>query len=136
PPTQPTKGTAAMTTYYAPAERNLTHSKIRLDCDPALIRAIWKADSLDALVEVYPAADGDIIPRHGRLPSLREAKRAAIDDAAGSHGVTHLGWRRRKPGHSYHLSAGGPDVPTLSFCGDRMAIGWWGDLVARGCIES
>lgn len=123
-----------MATYYAPTERSLTHSNIRLECDPALIRAIWKADSLDALVTVYPAADGDIIPPYGRLPSLREAKRQAIDHAAGFHGVMHLGWHRRKQAHIYYLDAGDPYAPTLIFCGDRMTIGCWGDLVERGDI--
>ena len=123
-----------MPTYYAPAERNLAHSKIRLDCDPALVRAIWKARDLDELAEIYPEADGTVIPRYGRLPSLRTAKREAINHAAGFHGVLYLGQHRRNRAPVYYLNAGDPYAATLIFCGDRMTVGCWGDLAERGYI--
>lgn len=125
-----------MTTYYAPTTRALSHRNIRLDCDPELVRAIWKADSLDELAKVYPEADGTIIPRYGRLPSLRTAKREAINQAAGFHGVLHLGWHRRNHAHVYYLNAGDAYAPTLIFCGNRMTVGCWGDLVERGYITT
>ena len=123
-----------MPTFYAPTARALAHQNIRLDCDPKLIRAIWKARDLDELAEIYPAADGTIIPRYGRLPSLRTAKRGAINQAAGFHGVLYLGQHRRNHAPVYYLNAGDPYAATLIFCGDRMTLGCWGDLIERGTV--
>ena len=121
--------------WIAPSLANLSHLIIRLDCEPELIRAIWKARNLDELAAVYPAADGTIIPTCGLLPNIRQAKREALDRAAGFYGVEYLGWHKRNREHVYYANAGDPYAPTLIFQGRRLSVGCWTDLVERRLIE-
>lgn len=122
--------------WIAPSLASLSHGNIRLDCEPELIRAIWKARNLDELAAVYPAADGTIIPTCGPLPKLRQAKREAVDRAAGFYGVEYLGWHKRNREHVYYANAGDTYAATLIFQGRRMLVGCWGDMVERRLIEA
>lgn len=122
-----------MRTYYAPSIKSLSHQNIRLECDPALVRAIWRAQGLTELRTVYPAA-ARIIERQ-RFPDLASAKMESLNHAAGFHGVECLGYHKRQCRHVFYLNAGDPYAPTLIFIGDRMTVGCWGDLVESGVID-
>lgn len=118
--------------WTAPSVAILSHHNIRLDCDPELIRAIWKARDLEELVAVYPAAvDGNRLE-----PVLHVAKREAVNHAAGFHGVEYLGWHKRTGAHVYYTNAGDPYAPALIFQGRRLSVGCWGDLVERRAVDS
>lgn len=117
--------------YRAPSVKTL--AELKLDCEPQLIRAIWKAESRAELYRVYPQAE-PIDRAHYNAPSLRELKRQCIDCAAGYHGVEYLGWHRRKGQHVYYANAGDGYVATLLFAGNLLSVGCWADLVERGYI--
>ncbi len=118
--------------WIAPSVASLSHQNIRLECEPELVRAIWKARNLDELAAIYPAAiDG------ARLePVLHVAKREAVNRAAGFHGVEYLGWHKRNGAHVYYTNAGDPYAPALIFQGRRLSVGCWADLVERRAVES
>lgn len=123
--------------WIAPSAARLSHQTIRLDCEPELIRAIWKARNRDELAAVYPAAVYPAAFDFERLePVLHVAKREAVTHAAGFHGVEYLGWHKRNGSHVYYANAGDPYAPALIFQGRRLSVGCWADLVERRAVES
>lgn len=108
--------------------------RVKLECSGALIRAIWKAESIADLFDLYPPAR-DIAREWHTRPRLRELKRAAVNQAGGFHGVEYLGIYRPSGEHAFYCNAGDPYAATLVFIGRRLIVGDWGTLVERNQIE-
>jgi len=135
--------------WSAPSIESLSHSNIRLDCAPEVIRGVWNAstrqDCLEALATYFAATTppGEQSP-YGKaedffyetqqngfrgLRSLGDHKRTMIDKLAGFHGVEYLGVHRRAGKVVRYCNAGDSYAPTLCFMGRRMFIATVGDLI-------
>lgn len=120
--------------FIAPSIASLSHQNIRLDCEPEIIRALWKSKNLDELLNIYQGEETEIIPRYGKLPGLRTAKRAAINNMAGFHGIEYLGRNRRTGEDVYYCNAGDPYAATLIFQGRIMRVSCWGHYVENNLV--
>lgn len=109
-------------------------SALKLDCDPELIRAIWKAESRRALEAIYPDAAG-LDSQFFRPYKLRELKRHAISKAAGFYGLEYLGDNKRSGVSVYYCNAGDTYAATICFCGSRLFVESWGDMIEAGTIR-
>lgn len=126
----------------AASVKSLAHENIRLDCEPEIIRDIWKAAGPDGLIAVCKKrgllAQYDAIVKRGngyyRNHSTREIKRELINDLAGFHGIEYLGQLRRSHEHVYYCNAGDPYATTLVFIDNRMIVSCWGHYVENGLI--
>ena len=107
----------------------------KLECEPELIRAIWKAGSLEELESLYPPAADIDNQNFGRSP-LRALKRAAVDHAAGFYGVEYLGRDRRTGDSVYYCNAGDSYATTLCFIGARLVVCDWAHWVESGRVKA
>ena len=108
--------------------------ELKLECDAALVRAVWKAESRAAVVKVYP--DAESLDRgHFRPYRLRELKREVLNKAGGFFGVEYLGTLKRSGEPVYYANAGDGYAGTLIFTGSRLTVGTVGDLIDRGLIR-
>ncbi len=127
--------------WSAPSIESLSHSNIRLDCAPEVIRGVWNANCRNAaLVALTHHFNGDVgkaedffyeTQQNGfrGLRSLGDHKRTMIDKLAGFHGVEYLGVHRRAGKVVRYCNAGDSYAPTLCFMGRRMFIATVGDLI-------
>ena len=126
-----------MCKFVAPSIEKLT-TEVRLDCEPELIRAIWKAASAEEIKSVYP----DVInlpPNPSPISSARplsDLKRQAINHAAGFFGVEYLGTHKRNGRSVYYCNAGDTYAPTLCFIGPWLIVSTWGDMIERKQVEA
>ena len=111
-----------------------TLNELKLDCEPGLIRAIWKAKHHAELCRIYPDAE-ELARSFHRSPPLRLLKRAAIDCAGGYFGVEYLGQCRRTGQHVYYCNAGDTYAPTLCFKGNNLFVSTMGDLIETGKVR-
>lgn len=107
---------------------------LKLECEPDLIRAIWKAESRAAIENIYPPAIG-IARDWYTPPKLRDFKRQAIDQAAGFHGVEYLGRDRRTGNSVYYCNAGDSYAPTICFIGARLVVSDWAYWIESGRVK-
>ena len=122
-----------MTVYRCASLKTL--QDIKLDCEPALIREIWKAPDYAALFSVYPEAE-KIERGYYRRPSFRWLKRESINRAGGFHGVEYLGENKRNGAAYFYCNAGDAYAPTILFCGRVLSVGCWGDIVERNQVRA
>lgn len=107
---------------------------VKLGCDAALIRAIWKAESRADLETIYPPAF-EMGRAYYSPPKLRHLKREAINHAAGFYGVEYIGRNRRTGEPVYYCNAGDTYAGTLCFMGGRLFVSTVGDIVESGRIQ-
>ena len=137
--------------WSAPSVETLSHRNIRLDCDPQLVRDVWRAKSRDTLKHVLATAlkeegaeafdkaeaaavQAGIYPR--TEPNLLQIKRQLLNNLAGFHGVEYLGTHRRSGRHVSYCNAGDTYAPTLVFTGRRLTCAAWGDLVETKAVRT
>ena len=106
----------------------------KLECEPSLIRAIWKAPDRATVETLYPAA-ADLDRGYQNPYKLRELKRAAVDHAGGFHGVEYLGRDRRTGDSVYYCNAGDPYAAALCFIGTRLVVCDWAYWVESGRVK-
>ena len=116
--------------YTAATVANL--ATIRTDCTPAVIRDIWKAPAVD--LDAWPATR-DWYRACWHKPKERELKRAAVNEAAGFHGVEYLGTHRRTGESVYYCNTGDTYAGTVAFIGRRLIVTTMGDLIERGTVR-
>ena len=109
-------------------------AELKLDCDAELIRAIWKAPTREALVEIYPPAD-DIDRAWCNPARLRILKREAINQAGGYSGVEYIGTDRRQGHGVFYCNAGESYAPTICFIGRRLVVECWAYWVESGRVR-
>lgn len=132
--------------YRAPSVDALAHSNIRLDCDPAIIRDLWRADTRkDVLAVLVRHFDGDEGKAYdlfhttqwdNGLRPLSSVKRELIATVGGFHGVEYLGVNRRTGKGVRYCNAGETYAPTLIFHGRTLSVGCWGDLIERRIVRA
>jgi len=112
-------------------------SNLKLDCDPQLIRKIWKARDTETVLQLVPHLDKarPLAFRYWNTTPLWEAQRAAIDLVAGFHGVEYLGEHRRAGGSVYYCNAGDTYAGTICFHNGRLFVSCWGDLIERKTVR-
>ncbi|MNN02553.1 hypothetical protein D3C81_1152170 [compost metagenome] len=134
--------------WSAPRVDNLAHSNIRLDCEPATVRALWKAVTKQNCLDVLAAHFARSMPpgatshtdqaeaffethlwENGKMRSMPAHKRAMLNTLAGFDGVETLGLHTRAWKDVYYCNAGDTYVPTLCFMGRRLFVSSWGDLI-------
>jgi hypothetical protein len=98
------------------------------------IRAIWKAESKQALSEAYVDLYEVEKAFHSPL-KLTPLKRHCIDQLLGTCGVEHLGYDTRANRHVYYCNAGDTYATTICFVGESLTVTCWGYYVERGTIE-
>lgn len=140
--------------WRAPSRESLAHENIRLDCDAATIRNLWRATDRNAVISVLAAHFARCTPPgmqdhidkaeaffestqfdNGRRLYLGEHKRAMINNLGGFHGVEELGVHSRSNKLVRYCSAGDPYAPTLCFMGRRMFVACWGDLIEKRTVR-
>lgn len=121
-------------TYICASLKTLSGSNIKLDCEPKLIRDIWKAPDRETLFAVYPEAE-KIDRKFYCTPSFPELKRESVNRAAGFYGVEYLGENRRNGNAYFYCNAGDTYAPTIVFCGRSLMVGCWGDIVEQGGLR-
>lgn len=125
----------------APSLKSMSEKNIKLDCDPKVIREIWKAHSRElanvaekhGLLEIHDA----IVNRgrgYYRNYSTREIKRELINHAGGFHGVEYLGVNKRTGNAMYYCNAGDTYAATLIFHGRVLLVSCWGHYVENNLI--
>ena len=108
--------------------------ELKLECEAALVRAVWKAESRAAVVKLCP--DAESLDRgHFRPYRLRELKREVLNKAGGFFGVEYLGTLKRSGEPVHYLNAGDLYAGTLIFTGSRLTVGAVGDLIERGTVR-
>ena len=108
---------------------------LKLECDPKLIRTIWKTDSMDLIESMAPrtAKESNRMYRPFRPRTFR---REAINEIAGFHGVEYLGKNKRTGEAIYYLNAGDSYAPTIIFQGARLFVSTVGDLIEGGRVRT
>lgn len=109
-------------------------AELKLDCEPSLIRAIWKAKNRADLEAIYPPA-ADIDRCFFNTLRLRQLKREAANKAGGFYGVEYLGQDRRTGDHVYYANAGDTYAGALCFIGSRLVVECWAYWVESGRVK-
>lgn len=111
-----------------------TLAQVKLDCDPTLIRSIWRAATREDLLHITDPAG--VTPEESCLWKMKaaEIKRAAVDRAGGFHGLEYLGVDRRTGLAVYYCNAGDTYATTIFFQGSRLYVSTVGDEIESGRI--
>lgn len=120
-------------TMRASSVSNLTDIKDVTEADAALIRALWKAESWEQLVAIYPEAEA--VRTYQRATGLRQIKRYCVDKILNTCGIEHLGYDTRANRHVYYCNAGDAYATTVCFVGDSLVATCWSYYVERGTIK-
>lgn len=107
---------------------------VKLECEPDLIRAIWKAPDRATVESLYPAA-ADLDRGFYRPYNLRELKREAIRQAAGYYSGESLGTDRRTGKTVFYCNAGDSYTPTICFIGSRLVVSDWAYWIESGRVK-
>lgn len=98
-----------------------------------LIRAIWKAESRQAISDVYVDLY-EVERAFHRDPGIRHIKRLCIDQIMQTCGVEYLGLHKPSGQSFYYCNVGDGYAGTVLFIGGRLEVGCWADYVERNTI--
>ena len=120
--------------WRAPSLQTLWASPFACISDNAeLIRAIWKAETRDALQAV---AGSHLAPIGAACRNpLAELKLKALDSVTECYGVEYLGKSRKTGEAVLYCNAGDTYAETLIATGQTLALSCWGDMVESGSVK-